>query len=236
MEILAAIYFLTGMDREKIKRMAEDRDRVVLSKGHGALALYEVLASAGIIAESEIDGFSTIKGKLGTHPEVGTAAGLEMTAGSLGQGLAFACGAAMACKMKGGAWRTYVITGDGELQEGSNWEAMLLAAQQKLETLTLVVDRNGMQISGRVDDIITLNPLRDKLEAFGFHTVEANGHDLAALQGALAERHEGKPLAVIANTVKGKGISFIEGQNGWHGKGLTREQYDAAIKELEAEA
>lgn len=231
-ELLVALYFDTSISLEKIKYGAKDRDRVILSKGHAGLALYVTLVKAGIIEEKELENFATINGLLSTHPVYGSIAGIEMSAGSLGQGLGFACGVALGEKLCGDGFRTYVIVGDGELQEGSNWESMLFAAQQKLGNLTLIIDRNKMQITGNVDDIISISPLKKKLEAFGFHTMEVDGHSLTDISQALNCIYKEKPKAIIANTTKGKGISFIENKNGWHGKGLTLEQYQKAIKEL----
>jgi transketolase len=231
-EILVELYFDSKINITKIKNKAEDRDRVILSKGHGALALYCTLVKAGIMEEQMLDDYTTIKGKLSTHPVYGSANGIEVSAGSLGQGLGFACGVALSEKRNKTDFDTYVIVGDGELQEGSNWEAMLFASQMGLERMTLIVDQNHMQISGNVDDIVSLSPLKAKLEAFGFHTFEVDGHNLMELAGALSNPSCGRPKAIIANTIKGKGISFIENQNGWHGKGLTLEQYQKAMKEL----
>jgi transketolase len=230
-EVLVALYFDSNMNVAKIKSNSADRDRVILSKGHGGLALYCTLVKAGILEEQMLDGFTTITGRLSTHPVYGSANGIEMSAGSLGQGLGFACGTALSGKLYDKEYETYVIVGDGELQEGSNWESMLFASQMELGNLTLIVDRNRMQIAGYVDDIVSVSPLKEKLEAFGFQTYEADGHNLSEMNRVLSCPHERKPKAIIANTIKGKGISFIENQNGWHGKGLTLEQYQKAMKE-----
>lgn len=232
-EILTVLYFNKQMDVLKIKEEHLDRDRVILSKGHGGLALYLVLIQAGIEEQVIIDNFAAAKGKLSTHPVAGSAKGIEMSAGSLGQGLGFACGVALSGKIRGENYRTYVIVGDGELQEGSNWESMLFASQMNLEKLTLIVDRNQLQISGKVDDIVSLSPLEMKLKSFGFETTEVDGHNLEQLTEALYSCRSSGPRAIIANTVKGKGISFVENQNGWHGKGLTEEEYQKTLAELE---
>lgn len=231
-EVLVTLYFANGVDIYKIRQNSTDRDRVILSKGHAGLALYIVLAKAGILDERLLEGFATINGVLSTHPVFGRGNGIEMSAGSLGQGIGFACGVALSEKLCSSGYRTYVIVGDGELQEGSNWESMLFAAQRGLNKLTLIVDRNRMQISGNVDDIVTISPLKMKLEAFGFYTIEVDGHNLFDIQNALSDVNDIRPKAIIANTIKGKGISFIENQNGWHGKGLSLEQYQKAKKEL----
>jgi transketolase len=230
-EVLVALYFNSNIDLDKIKNNTMDRDRIVLSKGHAGLALYCTLAKAGIIETQSLDGFATINGKLSTHPVQGPINGIEMSAGSLGQGLGFACGVALAGQFSRADYRTYIIVGDGELQEGSNWESMLFAAQRKLSNLTLIVDENNMQITGNVDDIVRVSPLKSKFEAFGFDSYEVDGHSLAEISKALSCPTD-KPKAVIAETIKGKGISFIENQDGWHGKGLTYEQYQIAKKEL----
>lgn len=231
-EVIVALYFNSGIDIDKIREEANDRDRVILSKGHAGLALYIVLAKAGIIEEKELEGFATINGRLSTHPVYGSVSGIEMSAGSLGQGMGFACGVALGERICDGGFRTFVIVGDGELQEGANWESMLLVAHQKLNRFTLIVDRNQMQLSGKVDDIVSLAPLKKKLEAFGFYTLEVDGHSLSDISKALNDIDVEGPKAIIANTVKGKGISFIENRDGWHGRTLTLEQYQLAMKEL----
>jgi transketolase len=233
-EVFTSIYFNGKVDVKKIKNNSADRDRIILSKGHGGLGLYCTLMKAGIMERSMLDGFASIDGRLSTHPVYGAAKGIEMSSGSLGQGMGFACGTALAGKLSNLDYETYVIVGDGELQEGSNWESMLFASQLKLDNLTLIVDRNRKQISGDVDDIVSLSPLKEKLESFGFYTVEVDGHNLDEIENALVESHDAGPKAMIANTVKGKGISFIADKNGWHGKGLTLEQYKKAMEELGA--
>lgn len=235
-EILVALYFNSSLDPEKIRRCTDDRDRVILSKGHGGLALYITLIKAGILEADKLSNFTTAKGELSTHPVYGSGNGIEMSSGSLGQGLGFACGVALSAKLREKRYGTYVIVGDGELQEGTNWESMLLASQLNLDRLVVIVDRNGLQVSGRVDGIVSLEPLKRKFEAFGFTVFEIDGHDVDAVSNALKTDHSGHPKAIIANTIKGKGISFIENKNGWHGKGLTAEQYEAAKKELSIES
>ena len=231
-EIMVALYFDSCMDISKIKENSPDRDRVILSKGHGGLALYITLVKAGILEEQLLLNFASIQGSLSTHPVAGSGNGIEMSAGSLGQGIGFGCGVALSGKISNRGYMTYVIVGDGELQEGSKLESMLFASQMKLDNLVLFVDKNGLQISDSVENIVSLNPLIMKLKAFGFETFEVDGHDLNDIRKALEFSNQGRPKAIIANTVKGKGLSFIEGKNGWHGKGLTSEQYDMAMKEL----
>ena len=234
-EILVAIYFGMNVCADKIKNGANDRDRIILSKGHAGLALYLTLEKAGIISKDILDGFATANGVLSTHPVYGSIPGVEMSAGSLGQGLGFACGVAWAEKLKNIGFITYVIVGDGELQEGSNWESMLFAAQNRLSKLNLIIDRNQLQITGRVNDIISLSPLKDKLEAFGFSVIEINGHDINAVINALSVAGVNKPKAIIANTVKGKGVSFMENDLKWHYKNPDEEQYKYALREVESE-
>lgn len=231
-EVLISLYFNIGIDIDKIKEKRNDRDRIILSKGHAGLALYLVLIEAGIFDKEILEGFTTPKSKLSTHPVVDTVCGIEMSAGSLGQGIGFASGVALSEKINNSGYRTYVIVGDGELQEGSNWESMLFISQMQLSKLTLIVDRNGKQITGNVENIIAISPLKEKLESFGFKVIEVNGHDIKEITEALIYIEEEKPLAIIANTIKGKGISFIEDKDGWHGKGLTFAEYQDALKEL----
>lgn len=232
-EICCALYNSDVIDIQKIKENDEYRDRVILSKGHGALGLYATLCEIGIIPEDMLDGFATQKGQLSTHPVKGSATGIEMTAGSLGQGIGYASGVALGAKIGSDNYKTFVIVGDGELQEGSNWEALLFAAQQKLNNLTIIVDRNKLQITGNVDKIVAIEPLAEKFRDFNFDVYEVDGHNVDEIYNVLEKKTTARPKVMIANTVKGKGISFIENKNGWHGKGLTKEQYILALEELE---
>lgn len=203
------------------------RDRFILSKGHGCLGLYAVLADHGYISKSELKGYCTFESKLGGHPERSTLPGVEFSTGSLGHGLSVGIGMAMACRLKGEHWRTYVLIGDGELNEGSNWEGAMHASQHQLGALTLIIDFNQMQASGRSDSILTLDPLEAKWEAFGFNVVKVNGHDLAQLEAELNSPMDsyGKPKAIIAYTVKGKGIPSAENSTIWHHKAkITQEE------------
>jgi transketolase len=196
------------------------RDRFILSKGHGCLGLYAVLADHGYISKSELKGYCTFESKLGGHPERSTVPGVEFSTGSLGHGLSVGIGMAMACRLKGEHWRTYVLIGDGELNEGSNWEGAMHASQHQLGALTIIIDFNQMQASGGINSILTLDPLEAKWEAFGFNVVRVNGHDLAQLEKELNSPIEsyGKPKAIIAYTVKGKGIPSAENSTIWHHK------------------
>ena len=203
------------------------RDRFILSKGHGCLGLYAVLADHGYISKSELKGYCTFESKLGGHPERSTLPGVEFSTGSLGHGLSVGIGMAMACRLKGEHWRTYVLIGDGELNEGSNWEGAMHASQHQLGALTVIIDFNQMQASGRIDSILTLDPLEAKWEAFGFNVVKVNGHDLAQLEADLNSPMDsyGKPKAIIAYTVKGKGIPSAENSTIWHHKAkITQEE------------
>jgi transketolase len=203
------------------------RDRFILSKGHGCLGLYAVLADHGYISKSELKGYCTFESKLGGHPERATLPGVEFSTGSLGHGLSVGIGMAMACRLKGEHWRTYVLIGDGELNEGSNWEGAMHASQHQLGALTVIIDFNQMQASGRIDSILTLDPLEAKWEAFGFNVVKVNGHDLAQLETELNSPVDsyGKPKAIIAYTVKGKGIPSAENSTIWHHKAkITQEE------------
>ena len=203
------------------------RDRFILSKGHGCLGLYAVLADHGYISKSELKRYCTFESKLGGHPERSTLPGVEFSTGSLGHGLSVGIGMAMACRLKGEHWRTYVLIGDGELNEGSNWEGAMHASQHQLGALTVIIDFNQMQASGRIDSILTLDPLEAKWEAFGFNVVKVNGHDLAQLEAELNSPMDsyGKPKAIIAYTVKGKGIPSAENSTIWHHKAkITQEE------------
>ena len=203
------------------------RDRFILSKGHGCLGLYAVLADHGYISKSELKGYCTFESKLGGHPERSILPGVEFSTGSLGHGLSVGIGMAMACRLKGELWRTYVLIGDGELNEGSNWEGAMHASQHQLGALTVIIDFNQMQASGRIDSILTLDPLEAKWEAFGFNVVKVNGHDLAQLEAELNSPMDsyGKPKAIIAYTVKGKGIPSAENSTIWHHKAkITQEE------------
>lgn len=232
-EILAAVYRYSGLDLEKIKNKDEQRTRVILSKGHGALALYATLIESGVVSEECLRGFATSDGIVSTHPVKGSINGIEMTAGSLGQGVGYATGNALGAKIRGEAIESIVIVGDGELQEGSNWEALLFAAHHKLDNLTIIIDKNHLQISDAVEHIVRIDPLRDKFASFGFGVCEVDGHCISEIVDALKTPCCGMPKVIIADTIKGKGVSFIENKGGWHGKGLTYEQYVCANKELE---
>ena len=213
-----------------------DRDRFVLSKGHAAPVLYAALAEAGYFPAGELVTLRRIDSRLQGHPSIRSTPGVEMSTGSLGQGLSAACGMAIAAKLDGAAWRVYALLGDGELEEGQIWEAVMTAAHRRLDNLTAFVDANGLQIDGPVADIKSMERIGDRFAAFGWHVVEIDGHDIPAIMAALAEARntQGRPTVVVARTVKGKGVSFMENQLGWHGTAPKPDQVRAALAELDA--
>ena len=232
-DILTALYF-NVMNVDPADPKMEGRDRLVLSKGHAAPALYAVLAHRGYFDPAELTELRKIGGRLQGHPSMKLCPGVEMSTGSLGQGFSAAVGMAIADRIDGKDRRTYVITGDGELQEGIIWEAALSAAKHKLDHLIAVVDWNNLQIDGCVDDVKKVAPIDEKFAAFGWETFNVDGHDMQALLDTFeaARKVTGKPVCIVAKTVKGKGVSFMENNAGWHGKGPNDEQFEAALKEL----
>ncbi len=210
----------------------EGRDYFVLSKGHSAEALYAVLFQQGYLAQAELDQFGKLGALLGGHPTK-KVNGVEANTGSLGHGMGLATGMALALKMDGKDNRVFVMTGDGELAEGSNWEAAMSAAKFGLTNLTWIVDRNCLQISGSTEDVMPLESLAAKAKAFGFHVIEIDGHDHNEIREALESRTEGKPTCIIAKTTKGKGMAPAENQAGWHHKTPTAEQFEAMKADLE---
>lgn len=212
-----------------------DRDRFILSKGHAAPILYATLAEAGYFPVSELTTLRKLDSRLQGHPDRKFTPGVEMSAGSLGMGLSFAIGVALAAKLDSKNYRTYVLLSDGECEEGQTWEAVLSAAHFKLDNLTAIVDCNGMQLSGWTRDIMNLEPFTQKWQAFGWHTLDIDGHDLDQILSACqeAEKIKGKPTIIIARTIKGKGVSFMENNVEFHGKAPTWEEAERALKELE---
>ena len=210
-----------------------DRDRFVLSKGHAAEALYAVLADGGFIQKQDLERFFVFGSDLPGHP-TNEINGVEVCTGALGHGLSVGVGMALAARLDNRAYRTYVVLGDGELAEGSNWEAAMAASHYKLDNLCAVVDRNGLQISGTTENVMSLETLSERFCAFGWTVVQADGHDHAGLQRAFetAKRGKGRPCAVIAATIKGKGVSFMENTASWHHRIPTEEEYKAAVDEL----
>jgi transketolase len=232
-DILVAAYFhALRLDPERADD--PDRDRFILSKGHCAVALYSVLARAGFFPRSELSSFAQPLSPLNGHPNRVKVPGVETNTGPLGHGLPVATGCALAAKLSGRDFRTIVVLGDGEMQEGSNWEAIMTAAHYDLHSLTAIVDRNRLQQGARTEDTKILEPLDEKLTSFGFETRRIDGHDYSALVEALAPSTTGKPVAVVADTVKGKGVSFIEDRVEWHHKVPSVEQASRALEELGA--
>ncbi len=212
------------------------RDRFVLSKGHCAPALYSVLANRGFFPVEELTTLRKLGSRLQGHPDMTLTPGVDMSAGSLGLGISAAAGMALAGKLDGRDYRVYTAVGDGESEEGQVWEACMFAAHYKLDNLCVIIDWNGLQIDGPVSEVMDPTPHDKKLEAFGFHVISIDGHDLDAIEAAFAEAKtvKGKPTAIIAKTVKGKGISFMENKVSWHGAAPNDEQYAAALEELKA--
>ena len=234
---IMTILFFEEMDITKENADSKDRDRFVLSKGHCSPGLYATLAEKGIIPMDELTTFRKLDSRLQGHPNMNYVPGVDMSTGSLGQGLAAADGMAIANKLSGNDHRIYCLVGDGESEEGEIWEAAMAAAHYKSDNLCAIIDVNGLQIDGKTDDVIGPNPLDEKFKAFGWHVVNVNGHDFDELRAAFKEAREtkGQPTAIIAHTIKGKGVSFMENQAGWHGKAPNEEQYKQAMAELEAE-
>ena len=235
MDILTVLYFdVMRVDPKDPKD--PDRDRFVLSKGHCTPALYPILAQRGYFPEEELQMFRSVEGHMSGHAEMHHVKGVDMSTGSLGQGISAAVGMALAGKLDKKDYRVYSLLGDGEIEEGQVWEAFMAAAKYKLDNLCAVIDVNGLQIDGATADVMPTEPLDKKLEAFGWHVIKVDGHDLAALEDAfkLAQDYKGAPTMILAKTVKGKGVSFMENQAGWHGKAPNEEQYQQARQELVA--
>ncbi len=235
-EIITALYF-REMRINPDDPSDPDRDRFVPSKGHCAPAIYAALALKGIIAASDLDGLRQTGSCLQGHPCMNSVPGIDISTGSLGHGLSVGLGMALGARLTGRSFHTYVLLGDGELDEGQNWEAAMAAAKYRMSNLTAIVDRNRVQLDGSTEDIMPLEPLADKWKAFNWKCLAVDGHDLAALCGTLrrARTANNGPVVVIAETIKGKGVSFMEGSHLWHGKPPSREEYEAAMAELGGE-
>ena len=233
-DIITALYFKVLRHNPENPSWS-DRDRFILSKGHAAPILYAALAETGYFPVAELATLRKLDSRLQGHTDRKFTPGVEMSAGSLGMGLSFAIGVALAARLDSKTYRTYVLLSDGECEEGQTWEAALSAAHFKLDNLTTIVDCNGMQLSGWTRDIMNLEPFARKWQAFGWHTIDVDGHNfdqiLSACQGA--EKVKGEPNVVIARTIKGKGVSFMENNAGFHGKAPTWEEAERALKELE---
>ena len=234
-DILTYLYF-EEMNVDPKNPQWENRDRFVLSKGHTAPALYAVLAEKGFFSRDELKKLRHIDSFLQGHPDMKGTPGVDMSTGSLGLGFSSACGMALAAKIDGKDYRTYAAVGDGESEEGQIWEAAMFASHYKLDNLCVVIDWNGLQIDGPVTEVMNPTPHDKKLEAFGFHVISIDGHDFNAIEAAFNEAKtvKGKPTAIIARTVKGKGVSFMENQVGWHGSAPNDEQYAQAVAEIKA--
>ena len=214
----------------------EDRDRFVLSKGHTAPGLYSALALRGFFPVEDLKTLRKTSSYLQGHPNMNYVPGVDMSTGSLGQGISCAAGMALGLKHQGKSARVYTLLGDGEIQEGQVWEACMAAAHYKLDNLCIVIDNNGLQIDGNIADVMSPYPIVDKLTAFGFHVLPIDGHDFDAIEAAFAEARatKGKPTAIVITTTKGKGVSYMENQAGWHGKAPNDAEYEQAMAELNA--
>ena len=235
-ELFTYLYF-KELDVDPKDPKKGDRDRFVLSKGHCAPGLYAALALRGFFPWEDLKTLRHIGSYLQGHPDMKSIPGVDMSTGSLGQGISAACGMALAAKKQNNPCRVYALLGDGEIQEGQVWEAMMFAAHYELDNLCAVIDNNGLQIDGPVDQVMSPYPILDKLRAFGWEAVEIDGHDFDALEGAFGQARtvKGRPFAIVMRTTKGKGVSFMEDQAGWHGKAPNDEQAGTALRELRAE-
>ncbi len=212
-----------------------DRDRFVLSKGHTAPGLYSVLANRGYFPVEDLPTLRHLGSYLQGHPCMQETPGVDMSSGSLGQGISAAVGMALAAKMDNKSYRTYTLLGDGEIQEGQVWEAAMFAGHRKLDNLVVIVDNNGLQIDGKIDDVCSPYPIDKKFEAFNFHVINIDGNDFDQIDAAFKEAKatKGMPTAIVCKTVKGKGVSFMENNAGWHGKAPNDEEYATAMADLE---
>ena len=233
-DILTYLYFAKMNIDPKNPKM-ENRDRFVLSKGHAAPALYSVLANRGYFDTKLLKTLRKIGSILQGHPDMKHIPGVDMSTGSLGQGISAAVGMALSAKHFGGGFKVYTVLGDGEIEEGQVWEAAMFAANKGLSNLTAFVDYNNLQIDGTIEEVNSAAPIDKKFEAFNWHTIVIDGHDFDQIEAALTEAEAvDKPVAIIAKTVKGKGVSFMENQVGWHGSAPNDEQYEQAMAELKA--
>ena len=233
-DIFTYLYF-EEMNIDPSDPKKADRDRFVLSKGHCAPGLYAALAHRGFFPVEDLKTLRKVGSYLQGHPDMKHIPGVDMSSGSLGQGVSAAVGMALSAKISGDEYRTYALLGDGEIQEGQVWEAAMFAGAKKLDNLVVIVDNNNLQIDGTVEEVNSPYPIDKKFEAFNFHVINIDGHDFEAIAAAFKEAREtkGVPTAIIAKTVKGKGVSFMENQAGWHGKAPNDAEYAIAMEELE---
>ncbi|MGI6202559.1 MAG: transketolase [Eubacteriales bacterium] len=234
-DVLAYLYF-EEMNIDPADPKKPGRDRLVLSKGHVTPGLYAALAERGFFPKEELKNFRQIDSFLQGHPDMKDTPGVDMTTGSLGLGFSAACGMALGSRIKGYKNRVFAIVGDGELEEGQIWEAAMFASHYKLDNLTAFVDFNGLQIDGKITEVMNPTPIPEKFAAFGWNVIEIDGHDFEAIEGAVkaAKECKDKPTAIICHTVKGKGVSFMENVAKWHGSAPNKEQYEQAVAELSA--
>lgn len=235
-DILTVLYF-NEMKVDSNNPQWENRDRFVLSKGHAAPVLYATLAKKGFFPKEELMKLRKIDSMLQGHPDMKGTPGIDMSTGSLGQGFSASCGMALAAKIDKKDYRVYTLLGDGELQEGLVWEAAMLAAHHKLDNLTAIIDFNGLQIDGRNEEVLSVNPVTDKFKAFGWNVIEIDGHSIEDIISAVAKSKEtkGAPTIIVAKTIKGKGVSFMEDKVDWHGNAPKEDQKVQALKELGGE-
>ncbi len=235
-DIMTYLYF-KEMNVDPANPLDADRDRFVLSKGHCCPSLYAVLALKGFFEWEELYKLRHVGAMLQGHPDMKGTPGIDMSTGSLGQGVSAACGMALAGKFDKKDYRVYAILGDGECEEGQVWEAAMFAAHNKLDNLVVIVDQNGLQIDGPVAEVCGIEPLDKKFESFGFNVVKIDGHNFDEIEAAFenAKSVKGKPTAILAKTVKGKGVSFMEDKVDWHGKGPNKAEFEMASEELNAE-
>jgi transketolase len=234
-DTLTYLYFAKMHVDPKNPKMP-DRDRFVLSKGHCAPALYATLSLRGFFDESELLKLRHIGAMLQGHPDMKHTPGVDMSTGSLGQGISAACGMALAGKIDSAGYKVYTVLGDGELEEGQVWEAAMFASHNKLDNLVAIIDNNGLQIDGKLSDVCSPMPITDKFAAFGWHVITMNAHDFDSIEKAFdeAEKIQYQPVAIVQTSVKGKGVSFMENNAGWHGKAPNAEQYEQALAEINA--
>ena len=233
-DILTVLYF-NQMNIDENKPNDLNRDRLVLSKGHASAALYSVLAQKGYFSKEELKTFRKLKSSLQGHPDMKKLPGVDMTTGSLGQGLSACVGMAIASKLNKAGCKIYCILGDGEIEEGQVWEAAMSASKNNLDNLCVILDNNNLQIDGKIEEVGGMNNITEKFLSFGFNVLNIDGHNIESIIDAIttAKQTKGKPTIIIAKTIKGKGISFMENKASWHGKAPSEEEYNKAIEELD---